>query len=182
MNAVALVLSLAAAVYLVYADALPGTPLTRHVEPELVAIAVTLSVTMAGGVPIGCYVARVFPGQRPWLDPLCRPIERLLLLRFFDWTCATLPTWTGPTRARGYVSNAAIWLAAWTIVTPRGWLPLNPDADRRHGRVAGFNTASSFVTNTNLQHYSGETGLSYVLADGHGHVPPVRSAATGWRR
>ena len=125
---------------------------------DLVAIAVTLGVTIASSVPIGHYVARVFQGQRTWLDPLCGPIERLLL-SLLRLDVRQTQTWTGYTRSL-LVSNAVMWLAALTTVTAQGWLPLNPDAIGGMTPSLAFNTASSFVTNTNLQHYSGETGLS----------------------
>jgi K+-transporting ATPase ATPase A chain len=54
-----------------------------------------------------------------------------------------------------------MWLATWTIVTLQNALPLNPDGIGNMEPTLAFNTISSFTTNTNLQHYSGETGLSY---------------------
>ena len=54
-----------------------------------------------------------------------------------------------------------MWLATWTIVTLQQYLPLNPDGIGNMEPALAFNTISSFTTNTNLQHYSGETGLSY---------------------
>src|SRR5574342_332449 len=53
------------------------------------------------------------------------------------------------------------WLATFAIVTLQKWLPLNPDGIDNMEPTLAFNTISSFTTNTNLQHYSGETGLSY---------------------
>jgi K+-transporting ATPase ATPase A chain len=54
-----------------------------------------------------------------------------------------------------------MWLAAWTILTMQQYLPLNPDGIANMEPTLAFNTASSFTSNTNLQHYSGETSLSY---------------------
>lgn len=48
------------------------------------------------------------------------------------------------------------------VLTNMNWLPLNPDGNPSMGGDLAFNTAVSFVTNTNLQHYSGESGLSYL--------------------
>src|SRR6202008_3407431 len=59
------------------------------------------------------------------------------------------------------VSNVVMWLVTWTIVTLQHYLPLNPDGIGNMEPTLAFNTISSFTTNTNLQHYSGETGLSY---------------------
>ena len=59
------------------------------------------------------------------------------------------------------ISNVCMWLATWAIVTLQQYLPLNPDSIGNMEPTLAFNTISSFTTNTNLQHYSGETGLSY---------------------
>ena len=60
------------------------------------------------------------------------------------------------------VSNVFMWLATFAVVTLQKWLPLNPDGIANMEPTLAFNTISSFTTNTNLQHYSGETGLSYL--------------------
>ena len=67
-----------------------------------------------------------------------------------------------------------MWLATWTIVTLQQYLPLNPDGIGNMEPTLAFNTISSFTTNTNLQHYSGETGSVVLLADVRDHVPAVR--------
>ena len=54
-----------------------------------------------------------------------------------------------------------MWLATFAIVSLQNVLPLNPDGIANMEPTLAFNTISSFTTNTNLQHYSGETGLSY---------------------
>ncbi|HSD10121.1 MAG TPA: potassium-transporting ATPase subunit KdpA, partial [Candidatus Binatia bacterium] len=59
------------------------------------------------------------------------------------------------------VSNAVMWLATFAVVSLQKWLPLNPDGIENMEPTLAFNTISSFTTNTNLQHYSGETGASY---------------------
>ncbi|HEY7650491.1 MAG TPA: potassium-transporting ATPase subunit KdpA, partial [Methylomirabilota bacterium] len=57
--------------------------------------------------------------------------------------------------------NVFMWLVTFAVVTLQKWLPLNPDGIGNMEPTLAFNTISSFTTNTNLQHYSGETGLSY---------------------
>ena len=59
------------------------------------------------------------------------------------------------------ISNIFMWLATFAIVSLQKVLPLNPDGIANMEPTLAFNTISSFTTNTNLQHYSGETGLSY---------------------
>ena len=102
---------------------------------------------------------KVFTGRRTLLDPVFVPIERLVLRvtgvdpnEQQDWKRYSVSL---------LVSNVVMWLATWTIVTLQQDLPLNPDGIANMEPTLAFNTISSFTTNTNLQHYSGETGLSY---------------------
>jgi K+-transporting ATPase ATPase A chain len=104
-------------------------------------------------------MARVFTGQRTLLDPVLLPIERLVL-RLTGVGSNEEQTWKQYSRSL-LISNVAMWLATWTIVTLQHYLPLNPDGIGNMEPTLAFNTISSFTSNTNLQHYSGETALSY---------------------
>ena len=101
----------------------------------------------------------VFTGRRTPLDPVLVPIERLVL-RLTGVDPAVEQDWKQYSVSM-LVSNVVMWLATWTIVTLQQYLPLNPDGIANMEPTLAFNTISSFTTNTNLQHYSGETGLSY---------------------
>jgi potassium-transporting ATPase potassium-binding subunit len=126
---------------------------------EYFAVTFTILVTILTSLPLGRYMFHVFTGQRTFLDPVLAPVERLVLGL----------TGVDPTDQQGWkrysisllVSNVVMWLATWTIVTLQQYLPLNPDGIGNMEPTLAFNTISSFTTNTNLQHYSGETGLSY---------------------
>jgi len=125
---------------------------------EYVAVGFTILFTIATSVRLGAYMSRVFTAQRTWLDPILGPIERLVLRltgidpgRQQDWKQYSVSL---------LVSNVCMWLATWTIVTLQQYLPLNPDGIGNMEPTLAFNTISSFTTNTNLQHYSGESGLS----------------------
>jgi K+-transporting ATPase ATPase A chain len=126
---------------------------------EYVAVAFTILFTIGTSVLLGRHMYHVFTGQRTLLDPILVPIERLVLRL----------TGVDPTLEQNWkqyslsllVSNIFMWLATWTIVTLQRYLPLNPDGIGNMEPTLAFNTISSFTTNTNLQHYSGETGLSY---------------------
>ena len=127
---------------------------------ELLAVAFTILFTIATSIPLGRYVARVFTGQRTWLDPVLGPVERVVL-RVVGVRAVEEQDW----RQYGtslLVSNLVMWLATFAVVTLQKHLPLNPDGIGSMEPTLAFNTISSFVTNTNLQHYSGETGLSYL--------------------
>ena len=126
---------------------------------EYVAVGFTILFTIATSLLLGRYMFHVFTGQRTILDPVLVPIERLVLRltgvdpkQEEDWKQYSLSL---------LVSNIFMWLATWTIVTLQQYLPLNPDGIGNMEPTLAFNTISSFTTNTNLQHYSGETGLSY---------------------
>src|SRR5262245_63460102 len=126
---------------------------------EYLAVTLTILFTITTSVPLGRYMFHVFTGRRTFLDPLLVPVERAVL-RLAGARVDEEQDWKQYSRSL-LVSNVAMWLATWTIVTLQKWLPLNPDGIGNMEPTLAFNTISSFTTNTNLQHYSGETGLSY---------------------
>jgi K+-transporting ATPase ATPase A chain len=126
---------------------------------DYAAVAFTILFTIGTSVLLGRYMFLVFSGQRTFLDPVLMPIERLVL-RVTGVDPAAQQEWKQYSVSL-LVSNVVMWLATWTIVTLQQYLPLNPDGIGNMEPTLAFNTISSFTTNTNLQHYSGETGLSY---------------------
>jgi K+-transporting ATPase ATPase A chain len=127
---------------------------------EYVAIAFTVVFTIATSALLGSYMAKVFTGQRTFLDPVLLPLERLVL-RLTGVDPSAQQDWKRYSVSL-LVSNVFMWLATFAVVTLQKWLPLNPDGIANMEPTLAFNTISSFTTNTNLQHYSGETGLSYL--------------------
>ena len=125
---------------------------------EYLAVALTILFTIATSVPLGRYMFHVFTGGRTFLDPVLAPIERLVL-RLTGVDAAEQQDWRRYSFSM-LISNVVMWLATLTIVTLQQYLPLNPDGIANMEPTLAFNTISSFTTNTNLQHYSGETGLS----------------------
>ena len=111
--------------------------------------------------PLGIFMARVFAGERTFLDPILRPIERLLYrvtgvdekheMRWTEYATSML------------LFSAVSMLVLYLIERMQGMLPLNPQhfAGVTPPHLA-FNTAASFTTNTNWQAYSGETTMSYL--------------------
>jgi len=130
------------------------------VDTEFLAVAFTVALTIATSVPLGRYLARVFTGERTWLDPVLGPIE-WSVLRLLGVDSAEQLDWKQYGRSL-LVSNVVMWLATFAVVSSQEILPLNPDGIGNMEPTLAFNTISSFVTNTNQQHYSGETGLSYL--------------------
>jgi K+-transporting ATPase ATPase A chain len=127
---------------------------------EYIAVGFTILFTIATSIPLGRYMFRVFTGNRTLLDPIFVPIERLVL-RVVGVGATEQQDWKRYSISL-LISNVVMWLATWTIVTLQNLLPLNPDGIGNMEPTLAFNTISSFTTNTNLQHYSGETGLSYL--------------------
>ncbi|HEV7243040.1 MAG TPA: potassium-transporting ATPase subunit KdpA [Thermoanaerobaculia bacterium] len=127
---------------------------------EILAVVLTIGLTIATSFPIGRYMARVFSGQKTWLDPILVPIERVVL-RLSTVDPNEEQDWKAYSKSLLF-SNGVMWLATFAVVMLQGVLFLNPDKIGKMEPTLAFNTISSFVTNTNLQHYSGETGLSYL--------------------
>ncbi|QNL49798.1 potassium-transporting ATPase subunit KdpA [Olivibacter sp. SDN3] len=111
-------------------------------------------------IPLGRYIGRVFNHEKTWLDKLINPLDKLFFrLSGIDETKEM--HWKQHLTA--LLTINAIWfLASMFVLTNMSWLPLNPDGNPSMSADLAFNTATSFVSNTNLQHYSGETGLSYI--------------------
>jgi K+-transporting ATPase ATPase A chain len=126
---------------------------------EYAAVAFTILFTVATSLLVGRYMFHVFTGKRTFLDPVLVPIERLVL-RLTGVDPAEQQDWKRYSVSL-LVSNVFMWLATFAVVALQRILPLNPDGIANMEPTLSFNTISSFTTNTNLQHYSGETGLSY---------------------
>ncbi len=119
----------------------------------------TLLVT-AISVPLGHYMARVFAGEKTWLDPLLKPVERLIY-RLGGVHPENEQTWVEYAVSMLLFSAAGM-LLLYGLERLQGWLPLNPQALGAVAPDLAFNTAASFTTNTNWQAYGGETTMSYL--------------------
>jgi K+-transporting ATPase ATPase A chain len=126
---------------------------------EIVAVVLTIAFTIVTSVAVGQYMFKVFTGRRTLLDPVFVPIEKLVL-KVTGVDAAAEQNWKQYSVSL-LASNLVMWLVTFAIVSIQSVLPLNPDGIANMEPTLSFNTISSFVTNTNLQHYSGETGLSY---------------------
>ncbi|MPR35248.1 potassium-transporting ATPase subunit KdpA [Salmonirosea aquatica] len=111
-------------------------------------------------VPLGRYIGKVFDDESTWLDKIFDPLDRLIFQLSGIDSRASL-TWQQNLVAL-LVINGWWLVVALLVLTNMSWLPLNPDGNPSMSLDLAFNTAISFVTNTNLQHYSGESSLSYL--------------------
>ncbi len=108
---------------------------------------------------LGGFMARVFTRQRTWLDPLCRPIERLVY-RLTGVDENHEMRWTE--YAAGVLLFSVVSMAVlYAMQRLQGLLPFNPQGLGGVAPDLAFNTAASFTTNTNWQAYSGESTMSY---------------------
>ena len=121
-------------------------------------IAFTLASTIALGWPLGLYLARVWTGGKTWLDPVLRPVERgfYALAGIKPDQGQRWLTYTGAFLGFSLASFGLLYL----MLRIQGLLPLNPQHFAGMSPHLAFNTAISFVTNTNWQSYSGESTLS----------------------
>ena len=124
-----------------------------------IQIGLTLVIILAITPIFGGYIARVYLGQKTLLDRVLNPVERLI----FSLSGVNAQTqMTGWQYARAVLySNLAIAILLFAILMLQGLLPLNPTGLVAPTWDTALHTTISFVTNTDQQHYSGETTYGY---------------------
>ncbi|MBC6492664.1 potassium-transporting ATPase subunit KdpA [Flavihumibacter stibioxidans] len=126
---------------------------------EILGIVMMILLVMALAIPLGKYIAKVYLGERTLLDRVFSSLERL----FFTYSGIDPNremTWQQNLKALLTINIVWFFLAIFILMN-QAWLPLNPDKIPSMSPDLAFNTAISFLVNCNLQHYSGETALSY---------------------
>ncbi|HTX59985.1 MAG TPA: potassium-transporting ATPase subunit KdpA [Verrucomicrobiae bacterium] len=117
-------------------------------------------VILALTKPIGLYMVAVFEGRRTWLSPLLRPLETAIY-RLGGVREDEEMSWVGYTLA--LLAFSVVGLAyLYILLRTQKWLPLNPQHFDNMTPDLAWNTAVSFLTNTNWQFYSGESTMSYL--------------------
>ena len=111
-------------------------------------------------IPLGRYIGKVFDYQSTWLDTIFDPLDRLIF-RLSGIDPRPAMTWQQSLVAL-LVINGWWLIVSMLVLMNMSWLPLNPDGNPSMSLDLAFNTTASFVANTNLQHYSGESALSYL--------------------
>lgn len=125
---------------------------------ELVGVAAQIVLMVGLSYPLGKYIARVYKGEKTWLDFL-RPVERMIF-RLSGINPGEEMNWKQFLRALLTV-NLFWFVWGMVLLVLQGSLPLNPDGNLGQTAHQAFNTCISFMVNCNLQHYSGESGLTY---------------------
>lgn len=127
---------------------------------EIIGIIAMFVLALGIAIPLGKYIAKVYAGDRTFLDPIFNPLER-----FFYRISGINPAQEMGWKQHMYamLSINLVWFAlSMIILMMQGSLPLNPDANPSMSADLAFNTSISFLVNCDLQHYSGESGISYL--------------------
>lgn len=127
--------------------------------------------------PLGGYMTRVFTGERSLLSPVLGPVERGLY-RISGTSEREEQHWTIYAAAM-LLFNLAGFAVLYLLQRLQGSLPFNPAGMAAVPPELAFNTAVSFVTNTNWQNYGGESTMSYLVQMAGLTVQNFVSAATG---
>jgi len=127
---------------------------------EILGVITMYIVMVLLAIPLGRYIGKIYDGHHTWSDGIIGPLDKLFFKlsgikpdREMTWKQHLLALLT---------INLVWFIFSMGILMNMGWLPLNPDGNPSMSADLAFNTTVSFVSNTNLQHYSGETGVSYL--------------------
>lgn len=143
---------------------------------EIFGIIATYLVTLFIAIPLGKYVSRMFAGESVITDFMA-PLERGIY-KFAGINPREQMDWKQHLKAMLTINS--VWLIyGFLVLMYQDRLPLNPDGNPGMSADLSFNTVISFVVNCNLQHYSGETGVSYLTQHFLLMFLHFTSAATG---
>jgi K+-transporting ATPase ATPase A chain len=140
-------------------------------------IALYLAVLVLLVKPLGAFMARVFQGEHTFLDPVIRPVERLIY-RLAGIDANEEMDWKENAIAM-LLFNFAGFAVVYALQRLQQYLPLNPQGFGAVSPDSSMNTAVSFATNTNWQGYGGETTMSYFTQMMALTVQNFVSAASG---
>ncbi|MBW4618221.1 MAG: potassium-transporting ATPase subunit A [Cyanosarcina radialis HA8281-LM2] len=143
----------------------------------LLQIALTLLIVVAITPLLGRYLAVVYLGNKTWLDPAINPVEKFIYRLVAVRSQEQMTGWQY-TRNLLY-SNLAMGVLVFLLLMLQGLLPLNPTGLNAPTWDTALHTTISFVTNTDQQHYSGETTISYLSQIAALGFLMFTSAATG---
>ncbi len=127
---------------------------------EILGVIAMYAAVLLMAIPVGKYIGKIFNYEKTWSDRVFNPLDSIFYKisgidnsKQMNWKQHLLALLT---------INLFWFLISMFVLTNMSWLPLNPDTNPSMSADLAFNTAVSFITNTNLQHYSGESGLSYL--------------------
>jgi len=127
---------------------------------EIIGVIVMFGVTLLLAIPLGKYIAKVYAGEKTFFDPIFNSLERMFY-KISGINVSEEMNWKQHLSALLCI-NLLWFLISMGVLMNMNILPLNPDNNPGMSADLAFNTSISFLVNCNLQHYSGETGLSYL--------------------
>ena len=125
---------------------------------EVLGVIAQIVLMVVLSYPLGKYIAKVYKGEKTWSD-FMKPVERVMF-KLSGINPNEEMNWKQFLRAL-LVVNLFWFLWGMVLLVTQGVLPLNPDGNVGQTAHQAFNTCISFMVNCNLQHYSGESGLTY---------------------
>jgi len=143
---------------------------------ELSGILASFIITLLIGIPLGKYLAKMFAGEKVWTDFL-KPLETGIY-KLSGINPNEPMDWKRFLKAMMVINS--LWVVyGFFVLMHQDKLPLNPDGNPGMSADLAFNTILSFVANCNLQHYSGESGATYLIQHFIFMFLHFTSAATG---
>lgn len=127
---------------------------------EILGIIAMFVITLVMGILLGKYIADVYGYKKTFLDAIFQTVENFIY-KISGINPNRQMTWKQNMFAMLTI-NLVWFIIGFVILSTQFWLPLNPDGNPNMSPDLAFNTAISFLVNCNLQHYSGETGVSYL--------------------
>src|SRR6267378_1129180 len=144
---------------------------------DILQIAIVLAILLLLVRPVGTYMAAVFTGKKTVLDRVLDPVDNAIY-KISGVNPHEQQRWPAYVKAM-LITNLAMFAILFVILETQQLLPLNPDGISSVDPWLAFNTAASFITNTNWQNYGGESTLTYFSQMFAIIFPQFTSAATG---
>jgi K+-transporting ATPase ATPase A chain len=144
---------------------------------DILQMIIILAVLLLLVKPVGTYMAAVFMGKKTPLDRVLDPIDNAIY-KVSGVNSLEQQRWPAYVKAM-LLTNLAMFAILFVILEVQQFLPLNPDGIGKVDPWLAFNTAASFITNTNWQNYGGESTLTYFSQMFAIIFPQFTSAATG---
>ena len=127
---------------------------------EIFGIVLMFLAAILLALPLGRYIGKIYNGDKTKLDFIFNPLDQIFFKlsgikadKEMNWKQHLVALLT---------INLVWFIFSMAILMNMSWLPLNPDGIASMSADTAFNTSISFISNTNLQHYSGESGVSYL--------------------
>ncbi|MGN6542524.1 MAG: potassium-transporting ATPase subunit KdpA [Ginsengibacter sp.] len=129
-------------------------------DAGIMGIVLMFAVTILMALPLGRYIGKVVSNEKTWPDKIFDAIDKIFY-KISGVDCTRQMNWKQHLFALLTI-NLFWFLLCMFVLMNMSWLPLNPDSNPSMSADLAFNTSISFISNTNLQHYSGETSISYL--------------------